>query len=69
MNTSKPWYFSRSLWGAAVSILASLANVAGVSMSEGDQQTLTNLLMQVLALMGGFVAFWGRIIATRSLRS
>ncbi len=35
-DDAKAWYLSRTVWGALIAILASLANAAGVEVTAGD---------------------------------
>ena len=62
------WYRSRTVWGALVAILASLANAAGVEVTAGDEGELADLLVAAVGTLGGLVALYGRISARRRVR-
>ena len=67
-DETKAWYRSRTVWGALVAILASLANAAGVEVTAGDEGELVDLLVAAVGTLGGFVALYGRISARRRVR-
>lgn len=64
----KAWYLSRTVWGALIAILASLANAAGVEVTAGDEGELADLLVAAAGTLGGLVALYGRISARRRVR-
>jgi len=61
----KPWWQSRTVLGALVVLLASGLRLAGVDV---DQQALTSLVLDAVSLLGGALALWGRIAASRPIR-
>lgn len=65
MNDVKAWYQSRTVWGALIAILASLANGAGVEVTTGEEGELADLVVAAVGVVGGFVALIGRISARR----
>ena len=67
-DDAKAWYQSRTVWGALVAILASLANAAGVEVTAGDEGELADLLVAAVGTLGGLVALYGRISARRRVR-
>ncbi|EYR81175.1 MULTISPECIES: hypothetical protein [unclassified Shinella] len=67
-DDAKAWYQSRTVWGALVAILASLANAAGVEVTAGDEGELADLLVAAVGTLGGLVALYGRILARRRVR-
>jgi hypothetical protein len=67
-DDGKAWYRSRTVWGALVAILASLANAAGVEVTAGDEGELADLLVAAVGTLGGLVALYGRISARRRVR-
>ena len=68
MNDVKAWYRSRTVWGALIAILASLAHAAGVEVTAGDEAELADLLVAAVGVVGGLVALIGRISASRRVR-
>jgi hypothetical protein len=64
---SKPWYASTGVWGAVVTLVGSVLALLKVQL---DPQLLDDIRQWVLALVtlvGGGVALWGRIRATRRI--
>ena len=49
----KAWYQSRTVWGALVAILASLAHAAGVEVTAGDEGELADLLVAAVGAAAG----------------
>ncbi|WP_439630474.1 hypothetical protein [Shinella sp.] len=64
----KAWYQSRSVWGALIAILASLANAAGLEVTAGDEGELADLVVSAVGTIGGLIAIYGRISARRRVR-
>lgn len=64
----KAWYQSRTVWGALIAIIASLANAAGIEVTSGDGAELAELIVAAVGTVGGFVALIGRISARRRVR-
>lgn len=64
----KPWYLSKTVWGGLLAIAASVLNLAGIELSEGDQATLADQLTAFFAAAGGILAIAGRLAANRRLR-
>jgi 4-amino-4-deoxy-L-arabinose transferase-like glycosyltransferase len=68
-TTTKPWYASTGVWGALVTLASSLLALLKF---ELDPQLLDDVREWVLALatlIGGGVALWGRVRATRRIGS
>lgn len=74
MFGSKPAFASAGVIGAAVAILAGLAQLIGYTISAEDQAALVDLINNgfvlvtgLVSLIGGIVALWGRIKATKQI--
>ncbi len=63
MTDMKPWWQSKTLWGAIVAIASSALGLAGLELGEADAETLTGLLTSLGAALGGIVAIVGRLKA------
>lgn len=68
MNIEKPWWQSKTLWGAAVTLLSAVLGLAGLELADGDRTSLTELLTSLGAAMGGLMALYGRITARARIR-
>ncbi|HET7411768.1 MAG TPA: hypothetical protein VFJ18_03815 [Pararhizobium sp.] len=67
MTDSKPWYLSKTLWGAAVAVAASLAGLAGIDITGADQTTIADSALQIASAAGALVAIFGRLAASHKL--
>lgn len=67
MTDTKPWYLSRTVWGALVAVGASLAGLAGVHVDPAQQATVVDAVFQVAGAIGGVIALFGRIGASAKL--
>jgi hypothetical protein len=74
MDQTKSIFLSKTAWGAGLAILASLAGLAGYTISPLDQAQAIDLMGQVydildrLLIVGGSLfAIWGRIKATHKI--
>lgn len=63
MTDIKPWWQSKTLWGAIVAIASSALGLAGLEFGEADAQALTSLLTSLGAALGGIIAIVGRLKA------
>lgn len=74
MEDSKPWYQSRTILGGAVAAVAGGAQLIGYTITPADQVALVDAATQigmlatsVVSLVGGAVAIWGRIVASKAI--
>lgn len=63
MTDTKPWYLSRTIWAALVTILAAGLGLLGVSLADVDQSALVEALLQSVTAVAGLVALVGRLSA------
>lgn len=64
---TKPWWQSKAIFGASIAILSGLAGLAGIVIAPEDQQTLANLLFALGPIIGGIIAWIGRVKATNPI--
>ena len=69
MHDTKPWYTSVTVWGAIVSVLASVLALFRVHLDTQLQSDLRDALLAAAALFGGAAALWGRLRASRRILS
>ena len=74
MNGTKSLFASTTIWGAALTVAAATAGLAGYSVSADDQAQALDLIGQIVpvwdrivVIIGGAVAIWGRIKATHRI--
>jgi hypothetical protein len=64
MEAPKPWWQSRGIIGSLVTVAASLAALAGYAL---DVEGTTELALGLATLIGGALAWWGRVKAVRPI--
>ena len=67
MHDTKPWYASLTVWGALVSVLASVLALFKIRLDEQLQADLRDWLLAAATLAGGAAALWGRLRASRRI--
>jgi hypothetical protein len=63
MDTIKPWYLSKTIWAAAVTLGVSAAGLFGFATDTLDQSSLVETIMQLVTAVAGLVAIIGRFSA------
>lgn len=70
MDTTKSIFRSKTFWGSAVAILATLAGFLGIEITAADQAELVGLFDHALAawdriivVAGAVIAIYGRVTA------
>jgi hypothetical protein len=58
---------SRAVWGGLVAGLSGVAGLFGVVIDPGTQHALVEIALAGGALVGGVVAVWGRLRATKRI--
>jgi hypothetical protein len=61
----KPWWQSRTILGAVVVVISTVASMVGWSVDAGE---VTELAVQGAALVGAGLAIYGRVRARRPIR-
>lgn len=64
---SKAWYQSKTIWGAILTLLAPVASFLHVEVSGEDQATAVDLILQIVAGIGGIIAIVGRYAAKQRI--
>ncbi|KGF68214.1 hypothetical protein LL06_17750 [Hoeflea sp. BAL378] len=63
MTDIKPWWQSKTLWGALVTLGSAALGLAGLELGDADRQALVELLTSLGAALGGVIAIFGRVTA------
>ena len=58
----KPWWESKAIIGSIITVVGSLAGIAGYTLNE---PLLTELAFSVATLVGGLLSWYGRIKAEK----
>lgn len=64
---SKPWWQSRTIIGAVVSMLAMIAGTAGVKIAPELQGEITTILLTLAGVVGSGLSIYGRIKADKPI--
>lgn len=67
MIGTKPWYLSRTIWAALVTIGTSLFGLLGLPTGALDTGALTDLILQLVTGIMGVVAIFGRLSASQKI--
>ena len=67
MTGEKPWYLSRTLWGAFVSAAAALGGTLGIQADAAMQTELVDAIVRVCGALGALYAVYGRFQATERI--
>lgn len=68
LNDSQPWYSSRTIWGSILAIVVPvLAMFLHITVTDADTQQIAALLAGAGGLVGGALAIYGRIKATKTI--
>ena len=62
MNDVKGILQSKTVWGAAIAVIATLAQIAGYDLGDTN-----GLVEQIVAVIGGALAIYGRITAVAAI--
>lgn len=64
---TKGIFASKTVWGGIVALLAGGAAIFGYTFSEADQATLTEAVAGIASAVGGIIAIYGRVTATKAI--
>lgn len=62
MEETKPWYLSRGVWSGVVAALIGVVSMFGLNV-EGEQESITNVVLGLAEVVAGIVAIYGRVRA------
>lgn len=68
MMTEKPFYLSKTVWGALVTLGALIAGLFNVELDAALQTELTETLSNMGVAFGALLALYGRVKANKSLK-
>lgn len=67
MDMIKSWAASRGVWGGVVAVAGALGGLFGYTLVDADQASLVEALSQIASAVGGVVAIWGRVTASKKI--
>lgn len=69
MEDIKPWYYSKTVWGAVLAIVASLLRMLGFELGAADQSAMADALVSIAGAAGGLLAIYGRVTANAAIKA
>ena len=69
LSETKPWYQSKTIWAAIVTVAASAASLFGIAYSPSEQAAAIDALVAVATSLAGLVALFGRLAARTRIRT
>ena len=67
MNNIKGVLSSKGVWGGFIVVVSALLGMFGYTIGLEDQQAITDAVSQIGAMVGGLLAIYGRITATKRI--
>jgi len=67
MDTTKPWYQSRTVWGGLLAIAGPLAGFVGLDIERAAGGELADAIVALVSAAGGLLAIWGRLKARSTI--
>ncbi len=67
LTDAKSVWASKGVWGGAIAVLAALAGLLGYAITPEQQAEIVETGALIASGIGGLVALWGRIAATRRI--
>ena len=67
MNEFKTLTQSKTFWGAVVAVGGAALTLGHYSLSSADAAQAVDLLSGIASAVGGLVAIYGRVVATRKI--
>ena len=67
MDDFKSLLASKTFWGGVIALLAGVLGIFGYTLSADDQQALIDLGVGIAASIGGVIAIWGRVKASKKI--
>ena len=68
MYDYKSIFASRTFWGGLLAIAAGVLGFFGYELGGGDQAALIDAGAAAAASLGGVIAIWGRVKATKEIK-
>lgn len=69
MEEVKSVLASKTVWGGILAVLAAVAGFLGYTVTPADQVALMEIGAAVVGAVGGVLAIYGRIVATKRIGS
>jgi hypothetical protein len=67
MNDVKSIFASKTVWGGAIAVAAAILGFLGYTVAPEDQTALVEAIASIGSAIGGAVAIYGRVVATKRI--
>lgn len=67
LTDTKSIWASKTIWGGAIALLAAAAGLLGYAITADQQAELIETGSMIVSAVGGLIALWGRIAATKRI--
>ena len=67
MVDQKPWYHSKTIWGALITVGSAAVGSMGVVVDPSTQAELADKIVHLVGAIGGLLAIYGRLSATDTI--
>jgi hypothetical protein len=67
MSEVKSLFASKTIWGAFIAIIAGVLSLFGYQLGAADQAELINAASGIAAAVGGLLAVYGRVVASKRI--
>jgi protein-S-isoprenylcysteine O-methyltransferase Ste14 len=67
MEGTKGLLASKTVWGGLLVVVAAVAGLFGYTFSAEDQASVVEMVERIVMAVGGLLAIWGRITATKRI--
>lgn len=68
MTGVKPWYQSKTIIGAVITVLALVLTAFGYGIGAEDQAALADYAVSLGGIVGGLLAIYGRVKASKDIK-
>ena len=68
MFDEKSWWASKTVWGGLIAIIAGVLGFFGYQLLPADQTALVDGGAALAASLGGVIAIWGRVRASKKIK-
>lgn len=68
MDETKPWYMSKTVWGGLIAVAAGAAGAFGYTIAPDDQAQIVDAVVAVATVVGGLLAVFGRVKASKAVK-
>lgn len=67
MNDIKNWWQSKTIWGGIITVLAVVLGAFGYTLTGDDQSLLVDIVSTIVGAIGGLLAIYGRVKASKKV--